>query len=145
MSEERQPPTILESDVPANGSAWAALLAASSPWRNSRARRLRLSHGLFVVETPRCVLQYSSFLRLDPVRNPRRDTAREFHHGLLVADHPSWRVCLKIRATAWLMAGRPRFRLRQLGLTSGFMRLPGKSARPPWTEFTCGYPCVNIS
>jgi hypothetical protein len=27
--------------------------------------------------------QYSSVLRLDPVRNLRRDTAREFHHGLL--------------------------------------------------------------
>ena len=55
----------------------------SSPWRNSRGRRLRLLLGLFVVEAPRILLQYSSFLRLDPEQNPRRDTAREFRHGLL--------------------------------------------------------------
>jgi len=61
---------------------------------NSRGRRLRLLLGLFVVETPRILLQYSSFLRLDPEQNPRRDTAREFRHGLLAS-------CLFKQARLW--------------------------------------------
>src|ERR1700722_6665673 len=31
-------------------------------------------------------IQYSSFFRLDPEPNPRRDTARDFSHGLLGHD-----------------------------------------------------------
>jgi len=55
----------------------------SSPWCNSRGRRLCLLNGIFVFGIRRIRLQYASFLILDPVQNPRRDTAREFHHGLL--------------------------------------------------------------
>jgi hypothetical protein len=44
---------------------------------------LGLFPGLFVVETPRISLRYSSFLRLDAGENPRRIVVRDFSHGLL--------------------------------------------------------------
>src|ERR1700722_9673745 len=42
------------------------------------ARALRCRNSAYFI-------QYSSFLRLDPEPNPRRDTARDFCHGLLGA------------------------------------------------------------
>ncbi len=61
----------------------AGVAGSSSPWQKSRGRCLGLFPGLFVVETPRISLQYSSFLRLDAGENPRRIVARDFSHGLL--------------------------------------------------------------
>ena len=58
-------------------------LSHNSPWQKSRGRCLGLFLGTFVVETPRILLQYSSFLRLGAEENPRRIAARDFCHGLL--------------------------------------------------------------